>query len=192
MVGYSLAIACLALNKACTNHAIKVCFPFGRYAMSVTISKKVLTRKEKKKRYMIEYRKQNAEAIRVQREGWRREHGMQLRANNHVAYHSHPEVWVIPNLRARAKRLGVPFDLDYDDVKAPAVCPVLGIPLVRNHQGSKVGPNANSPTVDRLIPEKGYVKGNIAVISHKANAIKQDATADEVFAVAKWMKEQGL
>lgn len=50
-----------------------------------------------------------------------------------------------------------------------------------------VGPD--SPTLDRIVPEKGYVLGNIAVISHKANAIKQNATAEEILRVAIWLKQ---
>ena len=59
------------------------------------------------------------------------------------------------------------------------MCPVLGIPLV-------IGEGAcsdNSPSIDRIIPELGYVKGNIKVISRRANRIKNDATPDELFKV---------
>jgi len=38
----------------------------------------------------------------------------------------------------------------------------------------------NSPTLDRLVPELGYVKGNIRVISYKANAMKSDASIQEI------------
>jgi hypothetical protein len=67
---------------------------------------------------------------------------------------------------------------------------VLGIPLFINkgHKGS----HANSPTLDRLVPSKGYVKGNVVVMSARANFIKQDAGSEEVGKVAEWLRNQGL
>lgn len=45
------------------------------------------------------------------------------------------------------------------------------------------------PTLDRIIPNKGYVKGNIQIISQRANVIKNDASAEEIMKVAKYMEE---
>lgn len=88
--------------------------------------------------------------------------------------------------KSRAKQIGVPFDLLPEDIEIPAVCPVLGIPLSRGtgklHDGS--------PTLDRFVPEDGYVRGNIKVISHRANRIKNNATLLELEAVARWMRDQ--
>lgn len=42
-------------------------------------------------------------------------------------------------------------------------------------------------SLDRIVPSLGYVPGNVAVISHRANRIKSDATADELRAVADWL-----
>jgi hypothetical protein len=44
----------------------------------------------------------------------------------------------------------------------------------------------HSATVDRIWPARGYVRGNIIVISHRANTLKSDATPTELRAVAKW------
>ena len=41
----------------------------------------------------------------------------------------------------------------------------------------------NSPTIDRIVPELGYVKGNVVVVSAKANRIKNDATITEILSV---------
>ena len=87
--------------------------------------------------------------------------------------------------KGRAKKLGLPFDLCPKDIVIPAVCPVLGIPLFSNV--GKLGSTPNSPTVDRIIPVKGYTQGNIQVISHRANTIKSDATAEELMQVAQHM-----
>lgn len=91
-------------------------------------------------------------------------------------------------IKKRAKDLGLPFDLDKSDIKIPDYCPVLGIKIERNNSAFK----GSSPSVDRIIPSKGYTKGNIVVISNRANIIKRDATIDELIKVAKFYSELNL
>jgi hypothetical protein len=89
--------------------------------------------------------------------------------------------------RARtAGKMGTPFDLEsIDDIPHPTCCPVFGVELVmgagRNHKWS--------PSIDKIIPEKGYVKGNVIVVSHFANSIKSNATPEQIMAVAKFYKK---
>lgn len=45
-----------------------------------------------------------------------------------------------------------------------------------------------SPSLDRLIPERGYVPGNVAVISWRANTIKSNADYRQIGAVYRWLK----
>jgi len=87
----------------------------------------------------------------------------------------------------RAGKRGIPFDLTLEDVVIPTHCPVLGLPLYRNTGGRAQGPN--SPTVDRINPALGYVRGNVRVLSSRANAIKSDATPEELLRVAAYMQE---
>lgn len=74
--------------------------------------------------------------------------------------------------KRHARDKGVPFDLTDDYVKSlwpdDDKCPVLGINLLFGK--GRMGPN--SPSIDRLIPELGYVRGNVAIISMRANRIK--------------------
>ena len=56
----------------------------------------------------------------------------------------------------------------------PDVCPVLGIPLDQDPKG-KGERSDNSPSLDKFIPSLGYVKGNIHIISWRANHLKNDA-----------------
>lgn len=44
-----------------------------------------------------------------------------------------------------------------------------------------------SPSLDRVNIDKGYIKGNIAVISNRANRIKSDATIEEIKALYEYM-----
>lgn len=78
----------------------------------------------------------------------------------------------------------MPFDITIEDLIVPAVCPALGIPLKR----SRVTANDGSPSVDRIVPELGYVKGNVVVISNLANRIKTNASWQQIQAVATWLK----
>lgn len=109
------------------------------------------------------------------------------RSRSRAAYHSRSyRQLVIDRLMSRSKRLGIPFNLELDDIVIPEVCPVLGTPMFK-------GGGDNAPSVDRINPNLGYVKGNIQIISNKANRIKSNATSDEVMLVALHMKrlEQG-
>jgi hypothetical protein len=110
------------------------------------------------------------------------------RAKMSKRYQDMPELWMHNNAKMRAARAGVPFDITVEDILAawPADgrCPALGIPLVKG-----IGQSGyESPTLDRIVPELGYVKGNIAVLSARANLIKNDATAGEVLAVGVWLQ----
>ena len=89
--------------------------------------------------------------------------------------------------KRRAAEFELDFDIDIDDCEAPELCPVIGIPLYSNPNGP---PTDNSPTVDRIIPSMGYVKGNVAVISNRANRIKNDGTYEDIRLVADWLKRQ--
>ena len=97
-----------------------------------------------------------------------------------------PARFLLSAAKTRAKQKGLPFNLEVGDVLVPTLCPALGIPLAI---GSGMCSD-NSPSIDRVIPELGYVKGNINVISRRANRIKNDATPDELYRVWKYASEQ--
>lgn len=97
----------------------------------------------------------------------------------------HPERYLCQSAKSRAKKTGIPFDLTTKDIIIPPVCPILGIPLKIND--ALCGPD--SPSLDRIIPELGYVKGNVLVLSHRANTIKSDATLEELKQVVAFLEE---
>lgn len=74
--------------------------------------------------------------------------------------------------KSRATKVGREFNIDLADVVVPEVCPVLGI-------------NMESPSLDRIDSSKGYVKGNVRVISMRANMLKSNATIKELTLVLK-------
>ena len=93
---------------------------------------------------------------------------------------------LLSNARRNAKKKGVPINITIEDIVVPEFCPVLGFRLEKS---KAKGPQLQSPTLDRIIPELGYVKGNVAVISHRANRIKSDAKIEEILQVAEFLKK---
>lgn len=93
--------------------------------------------------------------------------------------------WLYHICRARARRTGREWNLQISDIHVPYRCPVLGIKLVMNVGFGK----KNSATIDRINPNKGYIKSNIAVISHMANRIKSNATSEEIKKTYQWLKK---
>lgn len=96
---------------------------------------------------------------------------------------SNPERYILNRIRSAAKRKGIQFSIKTGDIVIPKVCPILGIEL-------KMGVGHvqdDSPSLDRIDPRSGYIPGNVAVISMRANRMKQDATASEHRKIAEWM-----
>ena len=87
--------------------------------------------------------------------------------------------------KQRAKDKGLKFNLSVEDVITPEFCPILGIEL-KMHKG-RSGGNPNSPALDRIDNNKGYVKGNVMVMSHLANMMKSSATTEEMVKFAEWV-----
>lgn len=115
----------------------------------------------------------------------RQENANRIRAYTRARYIANPSRSILNNAKARAKKMGLEFNLSIEDVPVPAVCPVLGIPLtIGNNKGWSPG----APTLDRIDNSKGYIKGNICVISWRANSLKSDATLAEVERVADYMR----
>ena len=86
--------------------------------------------------------------------------------------------------KRRAKRQQIPFDLEFQDMpEVPKFCPILGIEL----KLEKDVPTDYSPSIDRIIPELGYVKDNVKIISYRANRIKNNGTAEEHIKVAEYI-----
>jgi len=86
--------------------------------------------------------------------------------------------------KSRAKKYDLDFDISKEDIIIPEYCPVLGLKLI---VGDKYA-HDESPSLDRIIPSKGYVKGNIIVVSHKANSIKNNATIEDMRKVYEFYK----
>lgn len=109
---------------------------------------------------------------------------------------------MLDNTRKRAKKNGLTFSLRKKDIKITEFCPILNIKYELNKKnvkwGTKKGQNnwCTSPSIDRIDNSKGYTKDNIIVVSQLANAIKNQATPNQIQKVAtfyeKLYKEKGI
>lgn len=87
------------------------------------------------------------------------------------------------NKKANAHRLGKPWTVTFGELEFPTHCPVLGLELDYFADVAQ----ENSPSFDCVIPSLGYVSGNVAIISWRANRIKNNGTADEHRAIAEFI-----
>lgn len=96
----------------------------------------------------------------------------------------------LKNARSRAIRDNVPFNLTLQDLIDIATdeCPIFKTPF--QWGGANMGKGKtrdNTPTLDRILPELGYVKGNVAFLSYRANRIKDNGTMQEHYDIADWI-----
>jgi hypothetical protein len=94
-------------------------------------------------------------------------------------YDNNPKAYLLVCAKRRAKNNNIEFSITAEDFDLPDICPVLGVPMIKRTR--------TAPSLDRIDPSKGYVPGNVQVISHKANLMKNDATKDELERFAKWI-----
>ena len=140
------------------------------------------------KEKIIEHNKQyyeiNKEKTRSYQKQYRKENRERLRDYDKNKYHQDPRPKMLTSAKSRAKKLGIPFNLLLDDIIIPKFCPILGIEI-------KIGTEKYypcSPSLDRVLPELGYVKEYVCVISFRANTLKNDGTLEEHQKICEYIK----
>lgn len=86
--------------------------------------------------------------------------------------------------KSYCKKHNIPFDLDANYLESiyKGVCPITGVEFDRHVKTSD-----NCPHLDRVVPELGYVKGNIQYICARMNRIKYNATIEELKNLLQYM-----
>jgi exonuclease VII large subunit len=87
----------------------------------------------------------------------------------------------------RAEKHGLPFSISKSDIVIPKFCPVL--PWIKLCPAKNKNQKDSSPSLDRLIPELGYVPGNVLVISWRANDLKKNGALKEFEAIVSFVRE---
>ena len=88
------------------------------------------------------------------------------------------------NRKKKLKYRGEELQAKFEDIEFPDVCPILGIPL----DYDMIEQSDYSPCFDRYDTSKGWVKGNIIIISLRASLIKRYGNSEELKKVAKFLK----
>jgi len=97
---------------------------------------------------------------------------------------------MLKGAESRAEERGREFNLDLDYIVSlyVEVCPILGIDLVWDNTGQIVH---GSPSLDRVNNLKGYIKGNVQIVSHRANSLKRDYLLVEWEKIKRYMESGG-
>lgn len=94
--------------------------------------------------------------------------------------YSNPKSSMYSLAKQRAKTSGIEFSISVDDIPdMPEVCPIFLVPF-EPRRGEGKGANVYSPSLDRIDTTKGYVPGNLRIISYRANRSKSNMTLDEI------------
>lgn len=136
-------------------------------------------------RYDVEYQANYRSTHREERRLYSRTHARAHRSDYYRAKNrwrkENPEECakeqMLHSAKLRAKRKGITFDLKLEDLVIPRMCPVFPNLELRKNKGRQ---GDNSPSLDRIVPTKGYVKDNIWIISLKANRAKNNLTLEEL------------
>lgn len=99
-----------------------------------------------------------------------------------------PDLYSAQRAKFRAKkynatRTGWEWTIQFGELNWPSHCPILGIELDYFAEGRQ----ENSPSFDQIDAGKGYVKGNVHIISWRANRIKNDGTSKEHRQIADYL-----
>lgn len=95
--------------------------------------------------------------------------------------------------RQRGRKRGLPATIMPADLIWPTHCPVLGIELdypARAGQRGKDRVAPNWPSLDRFDPTKGYVPGNVFVVSFRANTLKNNGSLEEFQGIVRYLQQQ--
>lgn len=135
-----------------------------------------LNNKEHYKKYSKNYQAKNYDKLKAANKIYLKNHKFDMQ--NYYVENIHNKMYNGAKLRAKHSGLEINITADYIKEIYPKnnKCPYLGIDLFPNF--GKQNPGENSPTLDRIDNTKGYIFGNIEIISKKANSIKGDSTPE--------------
>lgn len=136
---------------------------------------------DSRKKASKSWRKQNLEAVRAYNRNYYQNNKATMSKQN-ATYReneriTNPKARMIRNAKCRANQMQIDFNITQEDIEIPTICPVLGIEL---RISNKKGGDDNSPSIDRIDNGRGYIKGNVRVISNRANKLKNNANVKEL------------
>jgi hypothetical protein len=136
--------------------------------------------RECERKNLKSWRARNIEQFLETDRAWKRANPEKVRENRRRTSEKNYEQVMVRNARARARSKNLPFNLTRQDIVIPTVCPVFGFELDRRRGLGYTRKNGRSPSLDRIVPEHGYVPGNVVVVSHRANSLRNDFSPDDM------------
>lgn len=149
---------------------------FGKRTMCKKCCSKRWNTPERKKRKNEARQLKRQDFLFKQKE---KEYNLNIRLKNNLHY-------LIIAAKARAEKFNMEFNITEEDLYLPKTCPLLNIALCSNIGKAK----DNSYSIDRIDNNKGYIKGNVWIISKKANVIKNNANLEELELLVKNLKSK--
>jgi len=132
--------------------------------------------------YVKEWRKNNPEKYKAQRKR-ARERSKEIQSTKSVEEDRVQRLF--HGIKKRCRENGICCDIKtYKEIEIPTHCPYLNIEL--SYDGSR---GKNAASIDKIIPELGYTKGNIQIISMLANQMKSNATIEELLTFSQSINE---
>lgn len=144
------------------------------------------SRKRSAKQFFMAVDRTTKEYFKSHYEKYGRPHYLQNKEQHHQRAKKHHrenlerQLW--RSAKFRAEKSELEFDIEISDVVIPAVCPILQTPFV-------IG-TMSAASIDRIDNTKGYIKGNIQVVSRRANTMKGDCDLDQLKLFAEWILKQ--
>jgi hypothetical protein len=92
-----------------------------------------------------------------------------------------PEYLIWCRAKQNSKEKGLEFNISVEDIIIPSHCPYLNIPLLTEQSSHH---SKSYYSIDRIDSSKGYIKGNIQIISYMANTMKNNATNEQLIVFA--------
>ena len=120
--------------------------------------------KERRREIGLKWSRENKDKRKIAQQNYRKEN---------------PVKYLIALAKRRAERRGIEFSIGPDDLSVPDICPLLEIPI----DSYSKKPDFR-PSIDRIDNSKGYVKGNVMIVSQRANRIKSDCCGEEMLLMA--------
>lgn len=137
--------------------------------------------------YIKEYYQKNKDKIRETAKRYREKNREKTNESRALWKQNNPQRNIWSNAKYRAKRIGLEFNLEVEDIVIPEYCPYLGTKLTFDKLKGHLDSHAS---LDRIDSSKGYIKGNVEVISYKANMMKQDASREQLLKFASCILEK--
>lgn len=137
----------------------------------------------------VEWQYRNPEKARASAKRTRTNNRARISRRGREQRRANPQLSVFKSRRIAARRSGIEFTVRFEEIVWPEFCPVLGIRLEYTAGRGQWAIDA-SASIDRVHCDRPYESGNVAVISLRANRVKNNGTAQEHIRIARWMEEQ--